>query len=121
LLRKGRFDEVFFVDLPTRHERADILRLHITLSHSSGKDRFTERVGEDQGSAGNRSGGSAPERRAGESMTASQPRDTHWELMYSWWVLTTLPLVTGWLGFIYIGVKVSQMKWIAWAFIYMIR
>jgi len=30
LLRKGRFDEVFFVDLPTRRERAEILRLHIT-------------------------------------------------------------------------------------------
>jgi Helix-hairpin-helix motif len=53
-------------------------------------------------------------------MTASQTRDPQWELMNSWWVLTTLPLVTGWLGFIYIGVKVSQRKWIAWAFIYMI-
>ena len=25
LLRKGRFDEIFFVDLPTRRERADIV------------------------------------------------------------------------------------------------
>lgn len=30
LLRKGRFDEVFFVDLPTRAERASIWRVHLT-------------------------------------------------------------------------------------------
>ena len=29
LLRKGRFDEIFFVDLPSDKERADILRIHI--------------------------------------------------------------------------------------------
>ena len=29
LLRKGRFDEIFFVDLPTRNERIDIFRLHV--------------------------------------------------------------------------------------------
>ena len=29
LLRKGRFDEIFFVDLPTRSERIDIFRLHM--------------------------------------------------------------------------------------------
>jgi len=29
-LRKGRFDEVFFVDLPTEQERMDILRIHVT-------------------------------------------------------------------------------------------
>ena len=29
LLRKGRFDEIFFVDLPTRRERLDIFRLHV--------------------------------------------------------------------------------------------
>ncbi len=29
LLRKGRFDEIFFVDLPTRNERKDIFRLHL--------------------------------------------------------------------------------------------
>lgn len=28
-LRKGRFDEIFFVDLPTRHERRDIWGLHL--------------------------------------------------------------------------------------------
>ena len=30
LLRKGRFDEIFFVDLPTLKERKDIFRVHLT-------------------------------------------------------------------------------------------
>lgn len=30
LLRKGRFDETFFVDLPNAQERADILGIHLT-------------------------------------------------------------------------------------------
>lgn len=29
LLRKGRFDEIFFVDLPTLNERKDIFKIHI--------------------------------------------------------------------------------------------
>jgi len=29
LLRKGRFDEIFFVDLPNIHERVDILNIHL--------------------------------------------------------------------------------------------
>jgi SpoVK/Ycf46/Vps4 family AAA+-type ATPase len=29
LLRKGRFDEIFFVDLPTKKERMDIFRIHL--------------------------------------------------------------------------------------------
>ena len=29
LLRKGRFDEIFFVDLPERHERKQILQIHL--------------------------------------------------------------------------------------------
>jgi SpoVK/Ycf46/Vps4 family AAA+-type ATPase len=29
MLRKGRFDEIFFVDLPTHNERRDILKLHL--------------------------------------------------------------------------------------------
>ena len=29
LLRKGRFDEIFFVDLPTPQERAEILMIHL--------------------------------------------------------------------------------------------
>jgi MoxR-like ATPase len=31
LLRKGRFDEIFFVDLPTDAEREEILRIHLRL------------------------------------------------------------------------------------------
>jgi len=30
LLRKGRFDEIFFVDLPTHREREEIFKLHLT-------------------------------------------------------------------------------------------
>lgn len=30
MLRKGRFDEMFFVDLPTRENRSEIFELHIT-------------------------------------------------------------------------------------------
>lgn len=30
LLRKGRFDDVFFVDLPSKNERVDILNIHVT-------------------------------------------------------------------------------------------
>ncbi|WGV57553.1 AAA family ATPase [Brevibacillus brevis] len=29
LLRKGRFDEIFFVDLPTPEERAEIIKIHL--------------------------------------------------------------------------------------------
>ena len=29
LMRKGRFDEIFFIDLPTESEREDIFRIHI--------------------------------------------------------------------------------------------
>jgi SpoVK/Ycf46/Vps4 family AAA+-type ATPase len=29
LLRKGRLDEIFFVDLPSRDERAEIFRIHL--------------------------------------------------------------------------------------------
>ena len=30
LLRKGRFDEIFFVDLPTLNERKEIFKVHLT-------------------------------------------------------------------------------------------
>ncbi len=29
LMRKGRFDEIFFVDLPNQHERLEILKIHL--------------------------------------------------------------------------------------------
>ncbi|MGE5812854.1 MAG: AAA family ATPase, partial [Acidobacteriota bacterium] len=31
LMRKGRFDEIFFVDLPNAGERAEILRIHLSI------------------------------------------------------------------------------------------
>jgi len=30
MLRKGRFDEIFFIDLPTNNERKEILQIHLT-------------------------------------------------------------------------------------------
>jgi SpoVK/Ycf46/Vps4 family AAA+-type ATPase len=33
LLRKGRFDEIFFIDLPTFEERKDIFRIHLNKRH----------------------------------------------------------------------------------------
>jgi len=38
LLRKGRFDEVFFVDFPNEKERADIFKVHITNRKKDPKD-----------------------------------------------------------------------------------
>lgn len=40
MLRKGRFDEIFFVDLPTKKERIDIFKLHLKkmLNNSISKD-----------------------------------------------------------------------------------
>jgi SpoVK/Ycf46/Vps4 family AAA+-type ATPase len=39
LLRKGRFDEIFFVDLPDKDERAEIFRIHIE-KRGRDPDRF---------------------------------------------------------------------------------
>jgi AAA+ superfamily predicted ATPase len=38
LLRKGRFDEIFFVDLPNEEERRAILRLHLARRHRAPED-----------------------------------------------------------------------------------
>jgi ATP-dependent 26S proteasome regulatory subunit len=35
-LRKGRFDEIFFIDLPTRSERRDIFRVHLAVRLAAG-------------------------------------------------------------------------------------
>jgi SpoVK/Ycf46/Vps4 family AAA+-type ATPase len=42
LLRKGRFDEIFFVDLPSTKARIEILKIH--LSRKNRKDLFSEAV-----------------------------------------------------------------------------
>ncbi len=39
VLRKGRFDEVFFCDLPAKEERADILKIHL-LRNNANPDEF---------------------------------------------------------------------------------
>ncbi|NEO83491.1 MAG: AAA family ATPase [Spirulina sp. SIO3F2] len=39
LLRKGRFDEIFFVDLPDEQDRAAILTIHLR-SHQQAPDKF---------------------------------------------------------------------------------
>ncbi|MFJ9966605.1 AAA family ATPase [Streptomyces avermitilis] len=43
-LRKGRFDEIFFVDLPTRAERSRILRIHVgrCLKHPAAAGQFPQ-------------------------------------------------------------------------------
>ncbi|MFB3788413.1 MAG: AAA family ATPase [bacterium] len=38
LLRKGRFDEIFFIDLPSPLERANILAIHLTKNHRDYRD-----------------------------------------------------------------------------------
>ena len=35
LLRKGRFDEIFFVDLPDNQDRATILSIHLNRHHQN--------------------------------------------------------------------------------------
>ncbi|MGE4608689.1 MAG: AAA family ATPase, partial [Myxococcota bacterium] len=43
LLRRGRFDDLFFVDLPTQHEREEILRIHL---RRRGRDPLQFRITE---------------------------------------------------------------------------
>ncbi len=38
LLRKGRFDDIFFVDLPDRSEREEIFRIHLKARHRDPED-----------------------------------------------------------------------------------
>ena len=38
LLRKGRFDEIFFIDLPSPQERANILAIHLAKHHRDHRD-----------------------------------------------------------------------------------
>ena len=44
LLRRGRFDEIFFLDLPTQQERGEILKVHITKRKRAPKDFDLERL-----------------------------------------------------------------------------
>jgi SpoVK/Ycf46/Vps4 family AAA+-type ATPase len=44
LLRKGRFDEIFFLDLPTEAERAEILAVHLRKRRRRAEDFDLERL-----------------------------------------------------------------------------
>lgn len=44
LLRKGRFDEIFFVDLPSTQERKDIFKVHLTKRNLSANDVALEKL-----------------------------------------------------------------------------
>lgn len=44
LLRKGRFDEIFFVDLPNDEERLEIFRIHITKRNRKYEDYNVNRL-----------------------------------------------------------------------------
>jgi SpoVK/Ycf46/Vps4 family AAA+-type ATPase len=46
LLRKGRFDEVFFVDLPDVHERKDILKIHLAKRARQVPEKLVEDIAE---------------------------------------------------------------------------
>ena len=47
LLRKGRFDEIFFVDLPSKEERKDIFRIHLEKRHRDTSGFNLERLAEE--------------------------------------------------------------------------
>ncbi len=44
LLRKGRFDEIFFVDLPSAEERAEIFRIHLSRRRRDAKGYDVDRL-----------------------------------------------------------------------------
>lgn len=46
LLRKGRFDEIFFVDLPSKEERRDIFRIHLEKRHRDSEKFDLEKLAE---------------------------------------------------------------------------
>jgi MoxR-like ATPase len=53
LLRKGRFDEIFFVDLPVAEEREEIFRIHLQLRKQKPEDfRLPELVAATDGFSG---------------------------------------------------------------------
>jgi SpoVK/Ycf46/Vps4 family AAA+-type ATPase len=47
LLRKGRFDEIFFIDLPERHEREEILEIHLQRRGRDMPDGVVEEIATD--------------------------------------------------------------------------
>ncbi len=47
LLRKGRFDEIFFIDLPTREERREIFEIHLRLRRQNPAEVDLERLAQE--------------------------------------------------------------------------
>jgi ATP-dependent Zn protease len=47
LLRKGRFDEVFFVDLPSKSERQSIFKIHLEKNNHKPKEYSLEKLAEE--------------------------------------------------------------------------
>ena len=47
LLRKGRFDEIFFVDLPTKDERIEILKIHLANVEQDAKSLNIEKLADE--------------------------------------------------------------------------
>lgn len=47
LLRKGRFDELFYVDLPSKHERIEILKVHLGKRKKNNPSIDLEQLAED--------------------------------------------------------------------------
>ena len=53
LLRKGRFDEIFFVDMPSPQERLEILKIHVSKRNRNLKKfDFTDCVNDSEGFSG---------------------------------------------------------------------
>lgn len=46
LLRKGRFDEIFFVDLPNKEDRKSIFNIHLTKKGFNPQELFTDKLAE---------------------------------------------------------------------------
>jgi AAA+ superfamily predicted ATPase len=44
IIRKGRFDQVFFCDLPTEEERRDIIKIHLGLNGADPKEINIDRI-----------------------------------------------------------------------------
>lgn len=44
LLRKGRFDEIFFIDLPTKSERENIFKIHLKKNNQDNITTFSELI-----------------------------------------------------------------------------
>jgi ATP-dependent 26S proteasome regulatory subunit len=81
MLRKGRFDEIFFVDLPTDEERREIIRIHIARTGRDplayDLDRLTAQSGPEQFGTNLALTGAEIEAWVNESLIRAYDRRTH--------------------------------------------